>query len=58
MQRHAQQLFTDLLECAVGSPNTFYSYEFILGTMIHDLAHIVVGPHNQAFYAEMDKVLL
>jgi hypothetical protein len=42
--------------CVAGSPNTFYSYEFILGTMIHELAHIVVGPHNQAFYAEMDKV--
>ncbi|BDA50451.1 probable DNA-dependent metalloprotease WSS1 [Coccomyxa sp. Obi] len=39
-----------------GSRSSFLSYDFILGTMLHELVHNVHGPHNAAFYALLDKI--
>ena len=30
---------------------SFYPYEHTLGTMLHELCHMRIGPHNQKFYA-------
>eukprot|EP00177_Eucheuma_denticulatum_P005717 GFKZ01010420.1.p1 GENE.GFKZ01010420.1~~GFKZ01010420.1.p1 ORF type:complete len:298 (+),score=32.86 GFKZ01010420.1:289-1182(+) len=38
------------------SPTTFLPYESILGTLLHELAHIQVGPHNAQFYALLDQL--
>lgn len=37
-------------------PSTFLSYESILGTLLHELAHIEVGPHNAQFYKLLDEL--
>lgn len=29
---------------------SFFSYEHVLGTMLHELTHMEVGPHNKQFY--------
>ena len=34
----------------------FYPYEFVLGTMLHELVHIVHGPHNASFYKLLDEI--
>ena len=33
------------------------SYEQVAGTMAHELAHCVYGPHNASFYKLMDEIL-
>ena len=27
-----------------------YDYQHVMGTMLHELTHMVHGPHNKAFY--------
>jgi len=34
-----------------------FSYEEVAGTMAHEMAHCVHGPHNAAFYRLMDEIL-
>lgn len=36
--------------------STFLPYEDIAGTMCHELAHCMVGPHNAAFYKAMEEI--
>jgi hypothetical protein len=36
--------------------NTFLPYESLLGTMLHELTHIVISPHNSDFYAMVDAL--
>lgn len=38
------------------SPNSFYPYEDILGTMLHEITHNVRGPHDAQFYKVLDEV--
>ncbi|KAL3667119.1 hypothetical protein V7S43_008060 [Phytophthora oleae] len=38
------------------NPESFYSYEELLGTLLHELTHMVHGPHNQAFYQYLDEL--
>ncbi|KAH8918632.1 WLM-domain-containing protein [Atractiella rhizophila] len=39
------------------SPNSFYDLETdLIGTMLHELTHNVHGPHDQKFYAYLDKL--
>ena len=38
------------------NPNEFYSWEHIIGTTIHELTHIKVGPHNSEFFRLMDEI--
>lgn len=35
---------------------SFLPYHDILGTMLHELVHMEIGPHNAAFYAMFDKL--
>ena len=35
---------------------TFLDYMEILGTALHELAHMEVGPHNAMFYSLMDRL--
>jgi hypothetical protein len=35
---------------------SFYDWEHVLGTLIHELTHILVGPHNSEFYRIMDEL--
>ncbi len=39
-----------------GSESTFYPYDFILGTMLHEITHNVHGPHDAAFYKMLDTL--
>lgn len=39
-----------------GSESDFYPYEHILGTLLHELTHIEVSPHNAAFYKLLDEI--
>jgi len=39
-----------------GDPERFFPYEHILGTMLHELCHNVIGPHNAAFYKLLDEI--
>jgi hypothetical protein len=34
----------------------FYDFNHVLGTMLHELVHIVHGPHNAAFYKLLDEL--
>lgn len=34
----------------------FFPYEQILDTMLHELCHIVHGPHNADFYSLLDEL--
>eukprot|EP00929_Paragymnodinium_shiwhaense_P073869 TRINITY_DN37751_c0_g1_i1.p1 TRINITY_DN37751_c0_g1~~TRINITY_DN37751_c0_g1_i1.p1 ORF type:complete len:394 (+),score=64.61 TRINITY_DN37751_c0_g1_i1:98-1279(+) len=34
----------------------FQDYDYCLGTMLHELVHIVHGPHNAKFYALLDEL--
>ncbi|KAF9139360.1 hypothetical protein BGX30_008055 [Mortierella sp. GBA39] len=36
--------------------NTFLPWEDILGTMLHELAHNIRGPHDQQFYKALDDL--
>ncbi|KAL1748931.1 WLM domain-containing protein [Schizophyllum fasciatum] len=35
-------------------PATFYDVEFVMGTLLHELAHNHRGPHDEVFYAYLD----
>ena len=35
---------------------TIMPYEAVLGTMLHELAHMQVGPHNKKFHALLDEL--
>lgn len=39
-----------------GDENQFLPFENVVDTMLHELCHIVHGPHNQAFNALWDKL--
>ncbi|KAH0597920.1 hypothetical protein MHUMG1_04292 [Metarhizium humberi] len=39
-----------------GDKNQFLPFENVLDTMLHELAHIVHGPHDQKFHALWDKL--
>lgn len=39
-----------------GDKNQFLPYENVVDTMLHELAHIVHGPHNQQFHALWDQL--
>lgn len=36
--------------------NAFLPYEDILGTLLHELVHIEIGPHNEDFYRLLDEL--
>eukprot|EP00639_Heterosigma_akashiwo_P028201 CAMPEP_0194673506 /NCGR_PEP_ID=MMETSP0295-20121207/7095_1 /TAXON_ID=39354 /ORGANISM="Heterosigma akashiwo, Strain CCMP2393" /LENGTH=131 /DNA_ID=CAMNT_0039557447 /DNA_START=159 /DNA_END=551 /DNA_ORIENTATION=- len=38
------------------NPNSFYPYEHLLGTMLHEMAHMEIGPHNAAFQKLWDDL--
>ncbi|KAG6602796.1 Neutral zinc metallopeptidase, Zn-binding site [Phytophthora cinnamomi] len=38
------------------SPGSFLPYEALLETLLHELTHMVHGPHNQAFYQYLDEL--
>jgi DNA-dependent metalloprotease WSS1 len=38
------------------SPDAFYPYEDILGTMLHEITHNVRGPHDAQFYSILDEL--
>lgn len=40
-----------------GNHHTFYPYEDIAGTMCHELAHCIRGPHDAIFYKAMDEIM-
>ncbi|KAJ2781662.1 hypothetical protein GGI15_003159 [Coemansia interrupta] len=37
-------------------PSAFLPYGDLLGTMLHELAHIARGPHDRVFYATLDAL--
>ena len=39
-----------------GDENQFLPFENVVDTMLHELCHIVHGPHDQAFHALWDKL--
>lgn len=41
---------------AAGSEGHFLPYEAILGTLLHELVHIVHGPHKAPFYKLLDEI--
>ena len=53
-QGHGQKIFIRLR--SPSNRDMFLSYESILGTLLHELVHIEVGPHNQKFYALLDEL--
>lgn len=38
------------------APDTFYSEEDVIHTMLHELTHYVHGPHDQNFYAYLSRL--
>ncbi|KXS14579.1 WLM-domain-containing protein [Gonapodya prolifera JEL478] len=38
------------------SPSSFYPLHHCIGTMLHELAHIIRGPHDAQFYAALDEL--
>jgi hypothetical protein len=40
----------------VRSDDSFFDFHHVLGTMLHELCHIVHGPHNDKFYALLDEL--
>ena len=38
------------------SPDVFYPYEDVLGTMLHEITHNVRGPHDSQFYSILDEL--
>ncbi|KAG7386218.1 hypothetical protein PHYPSEUDO_000539 [Phytophthora pseudosyringae] len=38
------------------TPASFYPYEELLRTLLHELTHMVHGPHNQVFYRYLDEL--
>ena len=41
-----------------GSKDQYLPYEAIIGTMLHELCHNEVGPHNAQFYKLLDQITL
>lgn len=41
-----------------GSKEQYLPYEAIIGTMLHELCHNEIGPHNALFYQLLDKITL
>ena len=39
-----------------GAAAGFYPYEFVLGTLLHELVHCVRGPHDAEFYRLLDEI--
>merc|ERR1712072_519611 len=39
-----------------GDRDSFFPFEHILGTMLHELCHNEIGPHNAAFYKLLDDI--
>ncbi|KAK9864079.1 hypothetical protein WJX84_003247 [Apatococcus fuscideae] len=39
-----------------GDEASFYPYDFILGTMLHEITHNVHGPHDAVFYKMLDTL--
>ncbi|GJP40514.1 hypothetical protein CLOM_g189, partial [Closterium sp. NIES-68] len=39
-----------------GKPDSFFPYEHVLGTMLHELTHIERGPHDAKFYKLLDDL--
>lgn len=39
-----------------GNRDSFLEYESVLGTLLHELVHIEVGPHNAEFYKLLDEL--
>lgn len=40
----------------VEDEKSFYDFEDLVLVMLHELAHSVWGPHNQAFYKLLDEI--
>ena len=40
------------------STDKFLPYEAIVGTMLHELCHNDIGPHNAQFYKLLDEINL
>ena len=40
----------------VHSPDEFYEFEFVLGTMLHELSHIIHHHHRPPFYELMKEL--
>lgn len=38
------------------SGSSFFPYEHLIGTMLHELVHNVQGPHNAVFYKLLDEI--
>ncbi|KAG6975734.1 hypothetical protein JG688_00002107 [Phytophthora aleatoria] len=38
------------------TPESFYPYEALLETLLHELTHMVHGPHNEAFYQYLEEL--
>ena len=36
--------------------NQFYSWEFVLGTLVHEITHMEISEHSAAFYKLMDEL--
>jgi DNA-dependent metalloprotease WSS1 len=41
-----------------GNRTRFYEYESILHTLLHELVHIEIGPHDASFYRLLDELLM
>jgi hypothetical protein len=39
-----------------GRESTFYDWNHVLGTMLHELCHNHIGPHNTEFYMLLDEL--
>lgn len=39
-----------------GDPNQFLPFESVVDTMLHELCHNVIGPHNQQFHALWEQL--
>ncbi|CAG8669780.1 2977_t:CDS:2, partial [Paraglomus brasilianum] len=39
-----------------GNENSFIDFESLVGTMLHELTHIIHGPHDAKFYSLLDKL--
>jgi hypothetical protein len=39
-----------------GRMSEFYPFEFVLGTLLHELVHNEFGPHDQKFYKLLDTI--
>jgi hypothetical protein len=40
----------------VDSPTSFLPVEQLIHTMLHELVHIEIGPHDDRFYRRLDQV--